>query len=103
MVYYLCRVTALLYVIRLIYSNCAVIGHSTCQTATLLDQVGCIVTRPFSSPGGWGLGTRLIPWGGRGTQMGTIRVIFCNARMRNLSRAASRVVRRLYGRPGKYL
>ena len=32
------------------YSNCAVIGHFTCQTATSLGQAGChIVTRPFLS------------------------------------------------------
>ena len=42
------------------FSNCVVIGHSTCQTAMSLVWVGCcIVTRPFSSPGGWGLGMRL--------------------------------------------
>ena len=42
------------------YSNCAVIGHFTCQTATSLGQAGCrIVTGPFFSQGGWGLGLRL--------------------------------------------
>ena len=42
------------------YSNCAVSGHFTCQMATshwVWRDV--IVTRPFSSLGGWGLGTRL--------------------------------------------
>ena len=39
------------------YSNCAVIGHFTCQTATSLGCAGCrIVTRPFSSPTGGGEG-----------------------------------------------
>ena len=37
------------------------IGHSTCQTATSLGWAGChIVSRPFSSLRGWGLGTRLV-------------------------------------------
>ena len=47
MVYYLCHVGphCIAY-----YSNCAVIGHSTCQTATSLGRTGCrIVTRPFLS------------------------------------------------------
>ena len=45
---------------RAYYSNCAVIGHSTCQTTMSLVRAGCcIVTRPSHSPGGWGLGTRL--------------------------------------------
>ena len=34
--------------------------HFTCQMAMSLGRVGRrIVTRLFSSPGGWGLGTRL--------------------------------------------
>ena len=38
------------------YSNCAVIGHFTCQMAVSLGRAGCrIVTRPL---GGWGLGKR---------------------------------------------
>ena len=42
------------------YSNCAVIGHFTCQMATSLCWAGCrFVTRPFSYPRGWGLGMRL--------------------------------------------
>ena len=35
---------------ELIYSNCAVIGHFTCQTAMSMARAGChIVTRPFPS------------------------------------------------------
>ena len=42
------------------YSNCAVIGHFTCQTAISLGRAGCrIVTGPFFSQGGWGLGLKL--------------------------------------------
>ena len=59
MVYYLCHMGLHC---GAYYSNCAVIGHSTCQTAASLGWVGCyIVTSPFSSLRGWGLGTRLAP------------------------------------------
>ena len=60
-VYYLCHVE--LHCGAHYSNNCAVIGHFTCQTAvTELGRMS-YVTRPFSSPGEWGLDTRLLTEG----------------------------------------
>ena len=63
-VYYLCHVE--LHCGAYYSNNCAVIGHFTCQTAvTELGRMS-YVTRPFSSPGGWGLDMRLLTEGSDG-------------------------------------
>ena len=47
---------------RAYFSNCAVIGHFTCQMDKSIGLVRSgIVTRCFSSPRGWALGMRLPP------------------------------------------